>query len=73
MSEKRLKLLFPKRMGKTIMQQEEWASKKCMDCGGELEMIICNEYEEVKQCQDCGRRTLLLKMIRDDLKGSRCV
>ena len=66
MNEKLDRLLFPKRMGKTIMQQKEWATKKCMDCGGKLELIICNEYEEVKQCQDCGRKTLILKTIRDE-------
>ena len=63
---------FPQyRSGKVIMQQQEWAFKKCMDCGGELELILNNEYEEVKQCKDCGRRTLLVKKIRDGLKGDR--
>lgn len=67
MSEKRLNtLLFPERSGKIIMQQEEWAFKKCMDCGGKLELIKCNEYEKVKQCQKCGRKTLFLNMIRND-------
>ena len=54
------------RFGKCILQEQEWAFKKCMDCGGELELIINNEFEEVKQCKDCGRRTLLLKKIRKE-------
>ena len=66
-------LLFPERTGKTIMQQKEWATKKCMDCGGELELIICNEYEEVKQCQKCGRKTLLLKKIRPEREGGKFI
>ena len=68
MNEKQLnRMLSSKRVGKTIMQQEKWASEKCMDCGGKLELITCNEYEEVKQCKKCGRKTLLVKMIRNDL------
>jgi len=55
-----------KRFGKCFMQEQEWAFKKCMDCGGELELIKKNEFEEVKQCKDCGRKTLLLKKIRED-------
>lgn len=61
----------PSRWGKVVLQEQQWANLKCMDCGGELELILNNEYEEVKQCKECGRRTLLLKKIRDDLKGDR--
>ena len=67
------RMLSSKRVGKTIMQQEKYASEKCMDCGGKLELIICNEDEEVKQCQDCGRKTLLLKRVKNNLKGSRYI
>ena len=56
----------PQRLGKSIMQEKEWAFKKCMDCGGELELIHCTEFEEVKQCLKCGRKTLLLKKIRKE-------
>lgn len=55
-----------KRWGKSIMQQKEWAFKKCMDCRGELKLIHCTEFEEVKQCQECGRKTFLLKKIRKE-------
>ena len=55
-----------KRCGKPIMQQKEWAFKKCMDCGGELKLIHCTEFEEVKQCQECGRKTVLLKKIKKE-------
>ena len=58
-----------KRCGKLIMQQEEWAFKKCMDCGGELELIHCTEFEEVKQCRECGRKTFYLKKIREEGKN----
>ena len=74
MSEKWLDtLLFSKRSGKTIMQQEKWAFKKCLDCGGKLELINCNEYEEVKQCQNCGRKTLLLKIISNDKRREKII
>ena len=59
-----------KRCGKSVLQQQEWATKKCMDCGGGLELIETNEFEEVKRCKDCGRRTFLVKKIRKDLKGA---
>lgn len=59
-------LFSQKRGGKCFMQEQEWAFKKCMNCGGELELIKKNEFEEVKQCKDCGRKTLLLKKIRED-------
>ena len=52
------------RVGKCIMQEKEWAVKKCMDCGGELELILNNEFKEVKQCKNCGRRTLLIKKLK---------
>ena len=58
---------FPQfRSGKWCLQQQEWAFKKCMDCGGELELILNNEFKEVKECKDCGRRTLLIKKIRKE-------
>ncbi len=61
---------FPQlRSGKCCLQQHEWAFKKCMDCGGELELILNNEFEEVKECKDCGRRTLLIKKIREGSKN----
>lgn len=55
------------RVGKCIMQEKEWAVKKCMDCGGELELILNNEFKEVKQCKNCGRRALLIKKLKKEL------
>ena len=55
------------RVGKCIMQETEWTVKKCMDCGGELELILNNEFKEVKQCKNCGRRTLLIKKMKKEL------
>ena len=54
------------RWGKVVLQKQQWATLKCMDCGGELELMLNNEYEEVKICQDCGSRILLIKKIREE-------
>ena len=68
MTEKQL--LFPqKRLGKCVMQENEWTALKCRDCGGEMDLIKNNEFEEVKECKECKSRYLLVKRVRDETKG----
>ena len=60
------------RVGKSIMQKWDWDNLKCK-CGGEMELIKSNEFEEVKQCKECGRTHMLVKKVRKDLKGMRII
>ena len=61
-------LSLPRRCGKSIMQQQEWAVLKCIDCGGKFELIENNEFEEIMQCKNCGRKTLLIKKFREGVE-----
>lgn len=58
------------RWGKVALQKQQWATLKCMDCGGELEIEKDNEFESVNVCQDCGSRALLIKKIRKEKRSS---
>ena len=55
--------VFP-RCGKTIMQEMEWETLKCDDCGTKMELKTENEFESVKICPKCGRKGLLIKKLR---------
>ena len=51
------------RTGKTFMIQQ-WDHLKCKECGGETELVKVNDFEEVKQCKECGKRHMLIKKVR---------
>ena len=54
-------LLFSnKRLGKVALQEQQWATLKCEDCGGKLAVETDNEFECVKVCQ-CGLKAVLIK------------
>ena len=41
--------LSERRCGKTLLQEQQWRNLKCYDCGGEMELIKNNKYEEVAE------------------------
>ena len=61
--------LFSNNMcGKTIMLKIKWKNLKCEKCDGKLKLTKNNDFEEVKECVDCGWRAILVKKIRRNVE-----
>ena len=54
--------------GKVLILQKKWEFLRC-NCDSELTLIEDNDFEEIKECQKCGKKYMLVKKMRKNLMG----